>query len=307
MRRLTLFSSILLVACGAAPLRVEHAPTLALDAHVAGAPSASHRAITREGARLAVEAVLAEARRNGTGASVAVVDDGGNLVAFERVDTTFAAGAEVSIGKARTAVMFRRPTSFFETLIRDGRTPMIALEHFTPLQGGVPIVVDGEILGAVGVSGASSAAQDEAYATLGVAAVAAAVRGTPATAVTSTAPVTRIDHETVAAAFAEGRSLTGADGYRVDASRRDEPGELEIHGADTDVILVVAGSATLVTGARPIDPRTVAPGEIRAAHGEGGESLAVGAGDVIVVPPGTAHQFTEVSAPLTYYVVKVSR
>ena len=105
---------------------------------------------------------------------IAVVDDGGNLMALERLDGTFAAGANISIGKARTAALFKKPTAFFEDIIRKGRTPMVALNDFTPLQGGVPIVVGDQVVGAVGVSGAASAQQDEEMAMAGAAAVAGA-------------------------------------------------------------------------------------------------------------------------------------
>jgi glc operon protein GlcG len=133
--------------------------------------STARRSITPEGARVAADAVADAARRAGVGASIAVVDEGGHLVFFRRVEPTFAAGADISIGKARTAALFRRPTAFFEETIRGGRTPMIALDDFTPLQGGVPIEIDGEVAGAIGVSGASSAAQDEELAMFGVRAV----------------------------------------------------------------------------------------------------------------------------------------
>ena len=98
------------------------------------------------------------------------MDDGGNLMALERLDGTFSAGANISIGKAKTAVMFKKPTRFFEELINSsgkGRTVMTALENFTPLIGGIPIIVDGQIVGGVGVSGAASADQDEQLAIAG--------------------------------------------------------------------------------------------------------------------------------------------
>lgn len=95
---------------------------------------------------------------------IAVVDEGGNLMALERVDGTFASGANISIGKARTAALFQRPTRVFEEIIGKGRTAMVALNDFTPLQGGVPITVDGQIVGAVGVSDAASEQQDEELA-----------------------------------------------------------------------------------------------------------------------------------------------
>jgi glc operon protein GlcG len=110
--------------------------------------------------------------KNHVGCSIAVVDDGGNLVAFHRIDPTFPAGAHVSIGKARTAAPFRQPTKNFEDVItQKGRTSMIALDDFTPLQGGVPIVVGSQIVGAIGVSGSASAEQDQQFAKAGAAAL----------------------------------------------------------------------------------------------------------------------------------------
>jgi glc operon protein GlcG len=90
---------------------------------------------------------------------------------LERLDGTFPAGANISIGKARTAALFKKPTAAFEEIIRNGRTPMVALDDFTPLQGGVPIESDGSVIGAVGVSGATSQQRDEAVAKAGVAAI----------------------------------------------------------------------------------------------------------------------------------------
>jgi glc operon protein GlcG len=130
------------------------------------------RGLTLEGAKRAIAAAAAEAHKNNATGVIAVVDEGGNLMALERIDGTFAAGATVSIGKARTAVLFKKPTKFFEDVIGKGRTAMVALD-FTPLQGGVPIVVDGEIVGGIGVSGASSAQQDEDLAMVGAAALTA--------------------------------------------------------------------------------------------------------------------------------------
>ena len=112
--------------------------------------------LTLDGAKQAIAAAMAEAKKNNAGGAIAVVDDGGNLMALERLDQTFAAAANISIGKARTAAIFQRPTEVFEDIIKAGRTSMVALSDFTPLQGEVPIVVDGQILGAIGVSGAAS-------------------------------------------------------------------------------------------------------------------------------------------------------
>jgi glc operon protein GlcG len=132
----------------------------------------SHRALTLEGARNAIAAAQAEAKKAGAAGVIAVVDEGGNLVALERLDGTFAAGANISIGKARTAVLFKRPTRVFEEVVTRGRTVMVALNDFTPLQGGVPILVGGEVVGGIGVSGAASAQQDEELALAGAAALA---------------------------------------------------------------------------------------------------------------------------------------
>src|SRR5262249_54531751 len=109
-----------------------------------------NKTLTLEGARRVVAAVVTEAGRRGTTGAIAVVDDGGNLMAVERIDGTFAAGGPISIGKARTAALFKKPTSVFEDLINKGRTAMTTVNDFTPLRGGVPITVDGAIVGAVG-------------------------------------------------------------------------------------------------------------------------------------------------------------
>jgi len=138
----------------------------------AGAQTAAKLGLNRAGAKKVIAAAVAEAEKvNAPGAAIAVVDEGGNLLALERLDNTFAAGANISIGKARTAALFKRPTKVFEDIINKGRTAMTSLNDFTPLQGGVPIMVDGHIVGAIGVSGAASAQQDEDLAMAGAAAL----------------------------------------------------------------------------------------------------------------------------------------
>jgi glc operon protein GlcG len=102
--------------------------------------------------------------------------------------------------------------------------------------------------------------------------------------------------------------LVGEDAgrnYMVHASRRDRPGEAEVHTLDTDVIHVLAGEATFVTGGALEAPKPTAPNEIRGEAIRGGESRRLARGDVIVVPNGTPHWFREVQAPFTYFVVKV--
>src|SRR5262245_49263367 len=88
----------------------------------------SKKSLTLDGARKVIAAAIIESQKqNAPGGVIAVVDEGGNLMALERLDGTFAAGANISIGKARTAVMFKKPTKVFEDIIKNGRTPMIAL------------------------------------------------------------------------------------------------------------------------------------------------------------------------------------
>src|SRR5215211_2099402 len=134
------------------------------------AQTVDKKALTIEGAKKVIAGAVAYARKsNAPGGVIAVVDEGGHLMALERLDGTFAAGANISIGKARTAALFKRPTKAFEDIIKNGRTALVALPdaYFTPLQGGVPITVDGQIVGGVGVSGAASAQQDEEIAIAG--------------------------------------------------------------------------------------------------------------------------------------------
>jgi glc operon protein GlcG len=127
--------------------------------------------LTLAGANAVIADALAAARRlNAPGGSIAVVDAGGHLIALQRLDNTFAASADIAVGKARTAVLFKKPTRVFEDLVNGGRTTMVALPDFTPLQGGVPLMADGQVVGAVGVSGAASAQQDEDIANAAAAA-----------------------------------------------------------------------------------------------------------------------------------------
>lgn len=269
----------------------------AAPAHAEGV--AAKRGLTLEGARGVIAAAAAEARRHQVGGAFAVVDEGGNLLALERLDGTFAASGQISIGKARTAAIFQRPTRAFEEIIRGGRTPMLALHDFTPLQGGVPIVVDGQVVGAIGVSGAASAQQDEDFAVIG----AAAARGFT-TAAASAPATTYIERGAVAAAFAKGVPLLEVDGYKIHASRREGPGVAEVHDWETDVVYVLEGSATVVTGGTVMEGKVTEPGQLRGAAIQGGQTRRIGKGDVVVIPAGVPHWFKEVSGPLTYFVVK---
>ena len=135
----------------------------------------SQPTLTLEGAKRAVAAALAYARAHGApGAAVAVVDAGGHTICLERLDGTFPASADVSIGKARTAANFGRPTRGIEDSINKNRPALAAVAAvtaFTPLKGGVPIVLGAQVVGAVGVSGAATAEQDEEIAIAGASAL----------------------------------------------------------------------------------------------------------------------------------------
>jgi mannose-6-phosphate isomerase-like protein (cupin superfamily) len=121
------------------------------------------------------------------------------------------------------------------------------------------------------------------------------------------ADVTYFPADRVAAAFAKGAVLFDGQGrnYMVHASRREAAGQAEVHTRDTDIIYVLAGSTTFVTGGTVVDGRTTAPDEIRGAAIEDGESRRLSKGDVIIVPNGTPHWFKAVEGPVLYYVVKV--
>jgi gluconolactonase len=152
-------------------IRIAFTALIVLSATVfANAQIVETKALTLDGAKKVIAGAVAYAKKNNApGGVIAVVDEGGHLIALERLDGTFAAGANISIGKARTAALFKRPTKVFEDIIKNGRTALVALPdaYFTPLQGGVPITVDGQIVGGVGVSGAASAQQDEEMAIAG--------------------------------------------------------------------------------------------------------------------------------------------
>ena len=115
----------------------------------------------------AVVAVLASAAAAPAQLADKKVDDGGHLVYLQRIDETQAGSIDVAIGKARTSVLFKRPSKALEDAVAAGRNAILAIPHALPLQGGLPIVVDGKVIGAVGVSGVTSA-QDEQVAKAGI-------------------------------------------------------------------------------------------------------------------------------------------
>src|SRR6266536_1284979 len=232
-------------------------------------------ALTYEGARMAAEAVGAAAAQRGVAPVVSAVDAGGELMYLVRPDAAQVASVQVTTDKARTAAIYRRPSKDFEDQASGGRPSALHLARAVPLQGGMPLTVDGEVIGALGVSGASLAGEDQELAVLGQQAAQAAVE--PGDAVF-------ISGETVRAKFETGGLLLDTSGYKLDAGRRTGPGEVELHEQITDIMQVVAGNAKVVTG--------------ETAH-----ELAVG--DVLVIPNGVPHQFVDASDPFHYFVTKV--
>jgi glc operon protein GlcG len=132
-------------------------------------------AITYDGARMVAEAVGAAAAQRGVAPVISVVDAGGELVFLFRPDDAQVASVQVTTDKARTAAIYRRPSRDFEVQAAEGRPSALHLARAVPLQGGMPLVADGEVVGAVGVSGASSADEDQELAVLGAEAIAAAL------------------------------------------------------------------------------------------------------------------------------------
>jgi len=126
-------------------------------------------AIDLETARRVAAAAEYEALQHGLQVVIAIVDDGGHLLYLQR-DGAQAGSVGVAIGKARSALLFRRPTRVFEEMVENGRQGYLAMPDVMPLEGGVPLVYQDEIVGAVGVSGASST-EDGVVAQAGAAAI----------------------------------------------------------------------------------------------------------------------------------------
>jgi len=253
------------------------------------------KVLTLEAARQVAAAAAAEAQRRHARVVIAVVDDGGYPVYLERGNGAQVASSQVAIDKAHTAAIYRRPSKVFEEQVSHGRVSALALNGAVPLQGGLPLVAGDAVVGAIGVSG-ETPQEDEDIARVGAEALAA---GAVASA------VTYLDRDAVTAAFARGAPLLETPEYKVHASRRTGPGLIEVHAYETDVVYVLEGEATFVTGGRLLDGKVTAPGEIRGSQLEGGNVQQLAPGDVVVVPRGTPHWFREIgTAPFLYFVVK---
>jgi glc operon protein GlcG len=260
-------------------------------------------ALTHAGARRAAEASGAVARERGVAPVAAVVDAGGDLIYLWRPDAAQVASVGVATDKARTAALFRRPSKDFEDQASGGRPSALHLAGAVPLQGGIPIVIDGHVVGAIGVSGASSADEDQELAVVGMAAVENAATAVAADGAAREAVF--IPRQALQERFRTGGLLLDEAGYQVDAGRRTAPGEVELHAGVVDIMHVVEGTATVVTGGLPLESRDVAPGEVRARSIDGGTRSDLSPGDVLVIPSGVPHQFVDVSEPFLYFVAKV--
>jgi glc operon protein GlcG len=141
------------------------------------AQTSAKRVISLAAADKIAAAAEAEARKRGSTVVIVVVDDGGYPIVLRRLDETQVASVEVGVGKARTAAIFRRPSKVFEDQVRNGRVAALALPGATPLQGGVPLMFEGKVIGAIGVSG-NTPQDDEAIALAGAGVADGALKGT---------------------------------------------------------------------------------------------------------------------------------
>jgi glc operon protein GlcG len=142
--------------------------TMAVAVGTAQAQLIDKTALTLDGAKQIMAVAEAKAKRDGARVVIAVVDEGGSLLLLERLDDTQVASVNVGIDKARTAAIYRRPSKVFEDQVKNGRISALALHGAVALQGGVPITVNGKVIGAIGVSG-ETPQQDEDIATAGAA------------------------------------------------------------------------------------------------------------------------------------------
>ena len=156
--RATFLLPLLAIAAPAAA-QTPPPPAAAAPQPLYGAP------VSLADARRIADAAEAEAQRRGFNMAFAIVDPSGALVLFHKMDNTQNGSIEVAVQKARTSALFRRPTKFFSDAVAGGRNTVLSLPNMVAIEGGVPILIDGRIAGAIGVSGASSAEDGEVAAT----------------------------------------------------------------------------------------------------------------------------------------------
>jgi glc operon protein GlcG len=126
-------------------------------AHAASAQLIEKKALSLAEAKKVAAAAEAEAMRNKFAMSIAVIDDGGFVVYQETIDETQRGSIETALAKARSALFYKRPTKAFEDAVAGGRTTLLALPDAIPIEGGIPLSADGKVIGAIGVSGGTSA------------------------------------------------------------------------------------------------------------------------------------------------------
>jgi uncharacterized protein GlcG (DUF336 family) len=141
--------------------------SLSVAAGTASAQLIEKKTISLAAAKKMAAAAEAEAIKNNWTMVISVLDDGGNLVDLERMDGTQLGSIEVSQGKARTALQFKRPSKVFQDLVDKDQPHLVTLDHVTAVQGGLPIMMEGKVIGAIGASGGTSA-QDEQCAQAGL-------------------------------------------------------------------------------------------------------------------------------------------
>lgn len=117
---------------------------------------ATKKALTLDAAKQIAAAAEAEAKKNSWNVVIAIVDDGANLVYLQRMDETQIGSIDVAIGKAASAIKFKRPSKAFEDAVAGGRQVVMRLPGALPVEGGIPLTVGGRMIGAIGVSGVQS-------------------------------------------------------------------------------------------------------------------------------------------------------
>ena len=137
----------------------------------ADAQLAEKKVLTLGEAKKIMAAAQTDAAKSNLTVAIAILDEGGHLLLFEKMDDTQTGSVNVAIAKARTAFLFKRPTKVFEDAVQGGRNVILALDGALPIEGGLPLMVGGKVVGAIGVSG-GTAQQDGVVAAAGVAVLA---------------------------------------------------------------------------------------------------------------------------------------
>ena len=268
-----------------------------LSATGAHAQLQEKKILTLEAAEKVAAAAEAEAKKRAATIVIVVVDDGGYPIVLKRLNDTQVASVDVGIGKARTAAIFRRSSKDFEDQIKNGRLASLVLPGATPLQGGVPLISDGKVVGAIGVSG-NTPQEDEDIAKAGAASFEASDK-------TASPPVTYLPAKQVSHAFVKGMPLVRGNNYKSMPVTVMEQASSKFTPA-TRISFTCSKARRHSSLAEPSlmrDPSKLK--KFAAWNPKGGEARTINKGDVVVIPNGTAHWFKEVKGPIDYYVAKV--